>query len=1535
MNNNNNSNIEEQYEEYVKWLKTQESKLESTPESKYTPSFGIQHWINTLTKSEEPTILNLKTKLKEEEKSKFNVEEYKTFVDYFHKIVKKVSVELDQLKGPIIESHILPINTTNTTNNTEYTKAMQEIVDKYKTLYLKDLKNDGNHKLTSDKKEIFPNYLGDLYLKNDKPYTEFEEQSGLTKPIVEQTDKEFFDTLELRIKGLEICKNDKEKDVKDYQTDEDYKYFLNEYNRERKNYNDLQFPELNKNTKTISIDNTINSQCNAISYGKKTIENFDFDKFKVFIEKNDSKEKKILKTFLPKICFDENQDINYVNLKKLLNGTLKDKGILIDNKKYRQYTFGFFDEEEISEIRNHFRFFLYEAGGGTFKNMCNPLVNWSTMLNLLYCKCSISNTEILCPARFIIPKREYIEYTEKESYIEFILRDKASLLDLFNNKNKENKENSKFIGIITIKYFHEQSNSYRVWFLYVFNNKLLVNPNDLRRDSITGLYDKYFTINSNLKFINKGSLFEKHNVTHTELSFFVKKALDKEIYFYMTSLDDKTILLSKFNNLEKNDFLSNLELRKVQISIDKDENNINKFKVYYNKKNMTGGNINKLHLKLQITNNEKQLYFGNIKISSIQYNNYLNNINKFSNLTKESINNKSFKELYILSKYLYNYLLISYNEIYYSQDINTINYNYLTITKYKPISLSFYKLNEIFQIYKITTQIENNIYNKNENNILCFGNNLSIIELLQFKNYKIKNITNIFCSSQIYYDKNINIFNKIINNISKLYNFNSILFDKNIYELLDFQNSKIFFKNKLVYYDIFIRVRGVGQYEHYYNTANILVGILLGLKYTSINGTFILYLGSVAYKHIADLYIIVSKYFKTHNLYYPEISNLIKNNGTIAIFTSFIGINDNEYNDIINIYNKVKNILTNGGYDFNIYNEEIRKNNFMTYKKIDTELEKQEHFYIIGFLDTKPDNPIYNEIKNFNEEHYLKQDIYMNKLLKYINISIKELELIKIPTPEQLTNAILYCKKYDIPYIDKFSNPVFQDKFGKQILHEAYGLHEPIIYIFKTPFKLHLGPNSRKSIKLISRHTSRHASRHTLKNKLSKTMQTKNRKTRKTSKINSYINFNNDSFRLSKLFSKTHKTHKQHKQHKQHKSSKYSPNSTTANLIPELEFSNNRIEQTTKLIDSRRDFDAPDSPHDMQNAKWFEANKQFRYYKHKEDKEKTHLDVLVRNIINDKSVSQAWLKMYEIITDCKIVPTGRKGTFKSFHICEAPGTFISCLNNYIHTKTKYDSFEWKAQSLKKSKDTGKDTAFGDDFNLIKRNKDKWDWGVDGSGDITNIANIQHYAKVVKEMQNLTQHNILSTSKQPIDLITSDCGLPMKCKGYEKVAFASLLSILHILPKGGSMVYKILSPIDEPIILNLIYIAYTNFKDLIFYKPVQNSQSREFYIIGKGYLGTDSHIIEKLFDELKKFKEGEEADLFADTYPEIFVRQMVQASTILADNFVYTIERQIYFVDNSDVITPDFIKLFYNYYNEKNKDWIDKYNVRQIDKQFVL
>ncbi len=75
-----------------------------------------------------------------------------------------------------------------------------------------------------------------------------------------------------------------------------------------------------------------------------------------------------------------------------------------------------------------------------------------------------------------------------------------------------------------------------------------------------------------------------------------------------------------------------------------------------------------------------------------------------------------------------------------------------------------------------------------------------------------------------------------------------------------------------------------------------------------------------------------------------------------------------------------------------------------------------------------------------------------------------------------------------------------------------------------------------------------------------------------------------------------------------------------------------------------------------------------------------------------------------------------------------------------------------------------------------------------------------------------------------------------------------------------------------------------------------------------------------------------ANLFHDRYPESFVRQFTAISQQLADNYCYTIERNIYYLDNYEHITKEFAKMMRDYYDEKNQDWIDKYKPKRIENE---
>jgi hypothetical protein len=903
---------------------------------------------------------------------------------------------------------------------------------------------------------------------------------------------------------------------------------------------------------------------------------------------------------------------------------------------------------------------------------------------------------------------------------------------------------------------------------------------------------------------------------------------------------------------------------------------------------------NNNNIKLETSKDEEKIYDSNNLISGYVYNSFLNLEKKtiyYSNEKKEEYNLK----YNLIKKIINDYELISN----FNETINIIyglQYQKSKITKYHQFNPEFNQYNEII--------IKYNLLKEKNKDILIFEDNLAAAEYISYQQYKYNKLHNVVRNNIPDYEKYKNNYNKFINNIAKIYNINTIKYNDTLYNLpfvkIDNLDNKYNKYDIIIYsyYDFYFD-SNLYMYENILNIPTILVGSLIGLKYTNLGGTFIIHFGSVAYKPIADIYLLLSRYFIKSDLYYPEFSNLFKKTGTYGIFRDFKGINDNELQHIVDLLNDVKKVYPLGSESFNIYTPEIR-DYFGIKKPIDSVIAKN-YKHITGFLNYKEDDPIYNDILLFNESRYIKQNLYMNKLIKFLDMPLEYLESIKIPTEEQIINSVLYCQKWGLKYFDKYNEKPFQDKFGKQILTEIYGLQEPIIYNFKTPSKFH----KIKSIKLyLSRRITKK------QNYKLKSNKSKSNKSKSSRSLFAFSKKKNKSHKLSFIFDDSIISKKLSTKLSKKRNRELSTlTNKSIHLLPELEESYDLLNQTGHLIDSRRNITIKDETKQLPD--WYVVNKLFRDYKHTQDTEKEHLDIVVRRKLNDDSISQAWLKLYEIITDCKIVPTDRSGTFKSFHICEAPGTFINCLNNYIHTKTKYDNFDWKAQSL-----NPKIAKIGDQFGLIKGHPERWNWGLDGTGDMTNINNIKYYAKFA----------------QGINLMTSDCGLDMKTSGYEKVAFASILSILYMLPISGTMVYKIMSPISEPVILNLIYIAYSNFNELIFYKPVQNNWSREFYIVGKGYKGTDKTILDRFLDVLNTFKEGQKTDLFNDKYPEIFVYQMAEISKKLANNWAYTIERNIYYLDNFKKLSPNFIKLKKQYFDEKNQDWINKYKPMRIQNE---
>ena len=1452
------------------------------------------------------------------DQEKLDVEKYQEFLKFMIQSLHTNNTEFSTDSGDIITAYCI-------SGDKDDKDEFEKITERYKTIYM------GYNKLLPDKsknkalqKNKYP-YWKEYLLITSKSvlYEETEKKLGIKK-ILEQNDTEFLETINKRTNGLHMC-------AKTETNTNTQKFYNTEFTKTTKKNNNIDNTNLNTpKHKPKSDKEKIETLCKNTIWGIKDYEysqkkkeelEIEFQDFKKFIETTHN-ELIFMKTFIPPKYFIDNDTLNWESIKNLM---------LSRNKNFKQYVFGYTEDiEHYSKYKTFFELLNMDFNN-TDTETCNLLVLWNMVSNLYFNRCAISNTQIPFSIRFILPKKKFNFYNPKTNI--FTIKKTIPINPFIENQDY----NLDFIGFINIKYYHEQSQTFRNWILLLFKNDNLVNESLL--DYFKGNIPKIIFLDYKFEYVNNGGLLSRHAVTYEELGDFIKRNDKNEITLYQSMLGDKSTLFISPNNynLLTLKHLDNLKLTKIKLKKLIDY----KFEILYNDSsnnkpthitnsvqltnisggNMSKGNINIEHIKLEFSNNIINLYDDTLTTTKT-YSEYFKNCNL--------INNYYDKEVHECYKRLYNYLLISSDEIQYSF-LNTLKYEKkYHIPKYIPLSNKFYSLYEVLNKYNIL-----NNCNKNDN-ILNIGYNMVALEMLHQQNYKFNNINCIIPSnSDNYYKYVLSEWKQHLITLTSIYNVKLKFYTDLIYNLLNESLNK----NKLVIYTVYSMDKDLYNYENFLNTNNIFLGMLIGLKFTDNNGDFILHFGSVAYKHIADIYFILKKYFKNSNLYYPEISNQSKKTGVYGVFLGFKGISEDEYTYLSDIFNKIKN-------------PDVYLTNLLEKLKHSRDSEVK---YISGFLN----NQNYNEVIDFNNSIYISKLLFVQKVLNLLQN--KNYKSLKIPTKEQIISSILYCRKYEIPIFDKYSITSQNSIITKTILHDMYGLHEPIIYKFKTPFSTHIAnkiifnpkfkstskTNStykqytsllKTETKTISHLKPKSKSKSKSISHLKSKLKPKS-KSKLKSKLNSHSLFNSLFSNSTIHKSSKHKSHSTKHKLSKHKSSTNKLKSTkkhshfkhsNMSLEESIFNSNNQLIQAGRLMDVRKDFSKK-----YPNELYYNLQNQLRFYQGEKgdgknkpgdnDRNIGNLDIKVQRHLGDFSISQAWLKMYEIITDCNLIPTNRKGIYKSFHICEAPGTFINCINNYIHTKTNYDSFEWKAQSLKPNGARSKANTIGDTYKLIKRHPNKWDWGVDGTGDITNIDNIKHYAKIAKNMN--------------VNLMTSDCGLPMGDPKYYQVAYASYVSILYSLPHNGTLLYKIHNPIDTPLIWNLIYITYTNFREMYFFKPVQNSQSREFYIIGKGYLGTDQKVLDKLLYLVQDFEDPkfnkEEYDLFNDIYPEEFVIQIQHICEKLTTNFVNSIEKIIYYVDNIDALGKEYKKHIESYMEEKNDDWVRKYKPKRLEKKFIL
>jgi 23S rRNA U2552 (ribose-2'-O)-methylase RlmE/FtsJ len=252
--------------------------------------------------------------------------------------------------------------------------------------------------------------------------------------------------------------------------------------------------------------------------------------------------------------------------------------------------------------------------------------------------------------------------------------------------------------------------------------------------------------------------------------------------------------------------------------------------------------------------------------------------------------------------------------------------------------------------------------------------------------------------------------------------------------------------------------------------------------------------------------------------------------------------------------------------------------------------------------------------------------------------------------------------------------------------------------------------------------------------------------------------------------------------------------------------------------------------------------------KHQEDKIRKLFSYEIIDYVADnynaEYVTNAWLKCYEIVHHFNLFGHAPEGKINYFGICEQPGSFLYAINHYLrtHNKSKDNlSFNFVLESLNLPSEQAmkKRSAFIKEEQLEKTYPMVYDYGEDGTGDVTKLHNIVYYRK--KYYNNF------------FHLISADCGehcdeLTNQERMLFPVLFGQIILALGLASKGTNYFFKLFT-INEPQTREFIYLLNILFEQIHITRALQTKiNSGEIYIVCTNFLFT-KEAFEPLFNDL--------------------------------------------------------------------------------------
>ena len=273
---------------------------------------------------------------------------------------------------------------------------------------------------------------------------------------------------------------------------------------------------------------------------------------------------------------------------------------------------------------------------------------------------------------------------------------------------------------------------------------------------------------------------------------------------------------------------------------------------------------------------------------------------------------------------------------------------------------------------------------------------------------------------------------------------------------------------------------------------------------------------------------------------------------------------------------------------------------------------------------------------------------------------------------------------------------------------------------------------------------------------------------------------------------------------------------------------------------------------------------------------------------NAQNISNAWLKMYELIHQFRLIKKNQK---KVVHFDNAafPGSFILAGNHYAKTFARVKNYNWYGSSWIGYNDENRTTGelLEDKYNMFKNYPNRWLMNKEFDGNVNDIKNQKYWEKELNHS---------------VDLYTSDLGFETgENNDYLKQEYShvqpnigQVLAGLLTLKKGGSLVTKQYTFFES---LNIsLYAVLTNlFEEVYICKPITSRPpNSETYVIGKKYLGPfkegtlGDKFIKLIENKIKNY--DRKPLVYKKCLSKNFLKSIVEASMIFERQIVYMKDR---------------------------------------------